>query len=85
MVSSLLSALYWGLLPTDYLVEWLPHNNTTDALSQDKSNLNMNIHDGCSKCTQLMAVLFHNKGLMYNQNSYLEFLFSQIVVIYIYI
>lgn len=43
----------------------------------------MNIHDGWAKCTQLMAELFHNKGLMYIQNSYLEILFSQIVVVYI--
>lgn len=70
--------LYQGLLPTDYFVEWLPHNNTTDALSQDKSNLNMNTHDGYAKCTQLMVSLFHNKGLMYIRNAYLLKLFLHI-------
>lgn len=71
---------YQGLLPTDYFVEWLPHNNTIDALSQDKTNLNMNMHDGYAKCTQLMVSLFHNKGLMYIQNDYLHQLFLHIYI-----
>lgn len=55
-----------------------PDNNTADALSQDKSNLNMNMHDGYAKCTQLMVSLFVNKGLMYIQNSYLSQLFLHV-------
>lgn len=78
MAQSLFALLYQGLLPTDYFVEWLPHNNTTDALSHDKSNLNMNMHDGHAKCTKLMVSLFHNKGLMYIQNAYLLKLFLHI-------
>lgn len=69
---SLFAVRYQGLLPTDYFVERLPHNNIIDALSQDKTNLNMNMHDGYAKCTQLMVSLFHNKGLMYIQNDYLH-------------
>lgn len=38
----------------------------------------MNMHDGHAKCTQLMVSLFHNKGLMYIQDSYLLKLFLQI-------
>lgn len=54
-----------GLLPTDYYAECHRRNNATDALNRDKSNLNMNMHDGHAKCTQLMVSLFHDKGLMY--------------------
>lgn len=61
-----LLGFYQALLPNDYFVEWLPHNNTTDALSQDKSNLNVSMHDCYAKCTQLIVSLFHTKGVNVN-------------------
>lgn len=79
MVWALFAVLYRALLPKDYFVEWLPHNTTTDALSQDKSNLNVSMHDGYAKCTQLMVSLFHCKRV--NVNS--KYLFTQIVLSYI--
>lgn len=68
------TSFYWMAesLPkfiADYSAECRPPNNATDALSRDKSNLNMNMHDGHAKCTQLMVSLFRDKGLMYIQNS----------------
>lgn len=34
-------------------------------------NLNMNMHDGDSTCTQVMISLLHDEGLMYIQNYFI--------------
>lgn len=68
MTRSVFAVSYQGLLPTDHFVEWLPHNNSTDAWRQAKTNLNMNMLACYAKCTRLMISLFPNKGLMCSQN-----------------